>query len=78
MNKKVIKYETIKKLAELFPTMTVLDLIDYIELCQELNKEAKEYATASNIPSNWALCDNKSCQWGEMVLIWAYRISYLQ
>lgn len=39
MNKKVINFDTIKKLAELFPTMTVLDLIDYIELCQELNKE---------------------------------------
>ena len=41
MNKEVIKYETIKKLAELFPTMTVLDLIDYIELCRELNKTVK-------------------------------------
>ena len=42
MNKEVIKYETIKRLAELFPTMTVVDLLDYIELCKELNKTVKD------------------------------------
>lgn len=42
MNKEVIKYETIKRLAELFPTMTVVDLLDYIELCRELNKTVKD------------------------------------
>ena len=41
MNKKVINFETIKKLAELFPTMTVVDLLDYIDLCEEFNKGGK-------------------------------------
>ena len=41
MNKKVINFETIKKLAELFPTMTIIDLLDYIDLCEELNKEGE-------------------------------------
>ena len=30
---------TIKKLAELFPDMTVLDLLDWIEYCKVLSKE---------------------------------------
>lgn len=41
MNKEVINFETIKKLAELFPEMTVVDLLDYLELCRELNKTVK-------------------------------------
>lgn len=38
-NKEVIRIETIKKLAELFPDMTVLDLLDWIEYCKVLSKE---------------------------------------
>ena len=38
-NKEVIKLETIKTLAELFPEMTVLDLLEWIEYCKTLNKE---------------------------------------
>ena len=41
MNKEVIKYDVLKRLAELFPTMTVVDLLDYIELCKELNNTVK-------------------------------------
>ena len=37
--KEVIKIETIKKLAELFPEMTVVDLLDWIEYCKLLSKE---------------------------------------
>ena len=42
MNKEVIKYDVLKRLAELFPEMTVVDLLDYIELCRELNKTVKD------------------------------------
>ena len=38
-NKEVIRIETIKKLAELFPDMTVIDLLDWIEYCKILSKE---------------------------------------
>lgn len=38
-NKEVIRIETIKKLAELFPDMTVIDLLDWIEYCKVLSKE---------------------------------------
>lgn len=38
-NKEVIKIETIKKLAKLFPDMTVVDLLDWIEYCKILSKE---------------------------------------
>ena len=38
-NKEVVRIETIKKLAELFPDMTVLDLLDWIEYCKVLSKE---------------------------------------
>ena len=38
-NKEVIRIETIKKLAELFPDMTILDLLDWIEYCKVLSKE---------------------------------------
>ena len=41
MNKEVIKYDVLKRLAELFPTMTIIDLLDYIELCKELNNTVK-------------------------------------
>ena len=42
INKEVIKIETIKTLAELFPKMTVLDLLDWIEYCDTLSKEVGE------------------------------------
>ena len=38
-NKEVIKLETIKTLAELFPEMTVVDLLEWIEYCRTLDKE---------------------------------------
>lgn len=38
-NKEIIKIETIKKLAKLFPDMTVVDLLDWIEYCKILSKE---------------------------------------
>lgn len=38
-NKEVIKLETIKTLAELFPKMTVVDLLEWIEYCNTLSKE---------------------------------------
>lgn len=38
-NKEVVKLETIKTLAELFPKMTVLDLLDWIEYCKTLSRE---------------------------------------
>lgn len=38
-NKEVIKLETIKTLAELFPEMTVVDLLEWIEYCKTLSKE---------------------------------------
>ena len=38
-NKEVIKLETIKTLANLFPKMTVLDLLEWIEYCNTLSRE---------------------------------------
>ena len=38
-NKEVIKLEIIKTLAELFPKMTVLDLLEWIEYCKTLTRE---------------------------------------
>ena len=38
-NKEVVKLETIKKLAELFPEMTVVDLLEWIEYCKTLSRE---------------------------------------
>ena len=39
-NKEVIKLETIRTLANLFPEMTVLDLLEWIEYCKTLTREA--------------------------------------
>lgn len=41
-NKEVIKLETIRTLAELFPEMTVVDLLEWIEYCNTLSKEIDE------------------------------------
>ena len=38
-NKEVIKLETIRTLAELFPEMTVIDLLEWIEYCDTLSRE---------------------------------------
>ena len=38
--KKVVKLETIKTLAELFPEMTVVDLLEWIDYCNTLTREA--------------------------------------
>ena len=38
-NKEVIKLETIRTLAELFPEMTVVDLLEWIEYCKTLTRE---------------------------------------
>lgn len=38
-NKEVIKLETIKTLANLFPEMTILDLLEWIEYCKTLTRE---------------------------------------
>lgn len=38
INKEVIRIETIRTLAELFPKMTVLDLLEWIEYCKTLSK----------------------------------------
>ena len=38
-NKEVIKLETIRTLANLFPNMTVVDLLEWIEYCDTLNRE---------------------------------------
>ena len=38
-NKEVVKLDTIKTLAELFPKMTVLDLLEWIEYCDTLSRE---------------------------------------
>lgn len=42
-NKEVVRIETIKKLAELFPDMTVIDLLDWIEYCKILSKEVLDH-----------------------------------
>ena len=38
-NKEVVKLETIKKLAELFPEMTVVDLLEWFKYCETLSRE---------------------------------------
>lgn len=38
-NKEVVKLETIKTLADLFPEMTVVDLLEWIEYCKTLSRE---------------------------------------
>ena len=38
-NKEVVRIETIRTLAELFPEMTVLDLLEWIEYCKTLTRE---------------------------------------
>ena len=38
-NKEVVKLETIRKLANLFPNMTVVDLLEWIEYCKTLTRE---------------------------------------
>ena len=38
-NKEIVKLETIKTLAELFPKMTVVELLEWIEYCNTLSKE---------------------------------------
>ena len=38
-NKEVIRIETIRTLANLFPEMTVLDLLEWIEYCKTLSRE---------------------------------------
>lgn len=38
-NKEVVKLETIRTLADLFPKMTILELLEWIEYCNTLNRE---------------------------------------
>ena len=38
-NKEVVKLETIRTLANLFPKMTVVELVEWIEYCKTLNRE---------------------------------------
>ena len=38
-NKKVVKLEVIKRLAELFPQMTITDLLEYFKYCQMIKQE---------------------------------------
>lgn len=37
--KKVVKLEIIKRLAEIFPDMTVTELLEYFEYCQMIKQE---------------------------------------
>ena len=37
--KKVVNLEVIKKLAELFPQMTMKELLEYIEYCEMIKNE---------------------------------------
>ena len=37
-NKEIVKLETIKKLAKLFPRMTVIDLLEWIAYCDTLSR----------------------------------------
>ena len=39
-NKEVVKLDTIRTLANLFPEMTVVDLLEWIEYCKTLSREA--------------------------------------
>ena len=38
-NKEIIRIETIKTLANLFPNMTVVELLEWIEYCKTLSRE---------------------------------------
>lgn len=38
-NKEVIKLETIRTLADLFPKMTILELLEWIEYCNTLSRK---------------------------------------
>lgn len=38
-NKEVVKLETIRTLADLFPKMTILELLEWIEYCKTLTRE---------------------------------------
>ena len=38
-NKEVVKLDTIRTLANLFPEMTVVDLLEWIEYCKTLTRE---------------------------------------
>ena len=38
-NKEVVKLDTIKTLADLFPKMTVVELLEWIEYCETLSRE---------------------------------------
>ena len=38
-NKEVVRIETIKTLANLFPNMTVVELLEWIEYCKTLTRE---------------------------------------
>ena len=38
-NKEIVRIETIRTLANLFPKMTVVELLEWIEYCKTLSKE---------------------------------------
>ena len=38
-NKKVIKLDVIQRLAELFPDLTIKDLLEYIDYCNMIKQE---------------------------------------
>ena len=38
-NKEIVRIETIRTLAELFPEMTVVDLLEWFEYCNTLSRE---------------------------------------
>lgn len=37
--KKVVNLQVIKQLAELFPKMTIIDLLEYLEYCEMIKNE---------------------------------------
>ena len=39
INKKVVKLDIIKKIAELFPGMTVIEFLKYINYCEIIEEE---------------------------------------
>ena len=39
INKKVIKMDVLERLAELFPDMTILNLLEFINYCEIIKKE---------------------------------------
>ena len=38
-NKEIVRIETIRTLANLFPNMTVVELLEWFEYCKTLSKE---------------------------------------